>query len=397
MPNSCDMFDRMIYMDHHATTPVAPEVLAHMLPFLSDCHGNAHSRHAAGKRAAEAIAEARAEIAGTIGADPREIIFTSGATEANNLAIRGALAHAACRGTAVITGATEHHAVLDVCAQHPCTVLSVDGHGQIDPAAVDAAITPETGLISLMLANNEIGSLHDIAAIGRIAKARGVWLHVDAAQALATEPIAVDALGVDLLSLSAHKAYGPQGVGALYCRRRGPRVRLDPLFVGGGQENGRRSGTLNVPGIVGFAAACRLLRERRDSDRAHLCELRERLWSVLQPVPGLIANGHPSERLPGNLNVTICGVDAQELLARMPEICLSAGAACTSVAPRPSHVLRAIGRSADEARSSIRFGLGRGNTIAEVDEVIARMIPLICELRRDSPEGLADLESCPLD
>ncbi|MFT5130646.1 MAG: cysteine desulfurase, partial [Rhodothermales bacterium] len=240
--------EQMIYMDHHATTPVAPEVLDCMLPFLRSQHGNAHSQHAAGKQAAAAVEAARAEIAETIGADPREIIFTSGATEANNLAINGALQHAACRGREVITAATEHHAVLDVCAAHPRTILPVDANGQVDPAAIEP--TADTGLISLMLANNEIGTLHDVAAIGRIAKAARIWFHVDAAQALATEEIDVDALGVDLLSLSAHKAYGPQGVGALYCRRRSPRVRLEPLQVGGGQEAGRRSGTLNVPGIV---------------------------------------------------------------------------------------------------------------------------------------------------
>lgn len=384
----------MIYMDHHATTPVAPEVREAM---LRTPQGNAHSQHAAGKQAAAAVEEARVEIATTIGADPREIIFTSGATEANNLAIHGALRHAARRGSTVITGATEHHAVLDVCAQHPCTILPVDACGRIAPEAVTAAITPVTGLISLMLANNEIGTLHDIAAIGRVAKAQGIWLHVDAAQALATEPIDVDALGIDLLSLSAHKAYGPQGIGALYCRRRSPRVRLEPLQVGGGQEGGRRAGTLNVPGIVGFGAACRLLRERRESDRAHLWELRKALWQGLQArLPRLIVNGHPEACLPGNLNVTIAGVDAGELLARMPEICVSAGAACTSVAPLPSHVLRAIGRSADDARSSIRFGLGRGNSLGDVAAVLDRIIPIVCELRKQRPSGLPDLETCPL-
>jgi cysteine desulfurase len=386
----------MIYMDHHATTPVAPEVLDSMLPFLREQYGNPHSWHAAGKRAAKAVAEARAEVAACIGADPREIIFTSGATEADNLAIQGALRHAACRGSEVITGATEHHAVLDVCARHPQRILPVDAHGQVDPTAVNEAITADTGLISLMLANNEIGTLHDIAAVGRIAKSRGIWFHVDAAQALATEAIDVNVLGADLLSLSAHKAYGPQGVGALYCRRRSPRVRLEPLLHGGGQEDARRSGTLNVPGIVGFGAACRLLRERRERDRVHLCELRSALWQGLQArLPDLIVNGHPSTRLPGNLNITVPGVDAQELLAGLPDICLSAGAACTSVAPRPSHVLRAIGRSADEARSSIRFGLGRGNTLSEVDVVIARVVARVCELRNTHSDGLPELESCP--
>ncbi|MCS6854602.1 MAG: aminotransferase class V-fold PLP-dependent enzyme [Elioraea sp.] len=374
---------RRLYLDHHATTPCDARVVAAMLPWFAEHFGNPHSaEHAMGREAEAAVEEARAEVAALIGAEPREIVFTSGATEANNLAIKGAARFARAQGSPrmrIVTVATEHKCVLesvrDLAAEgFEPVILPVGPDGLIDPEAFAAAVDERTLLVSVMAANNEIGVVHDLAALVPIAKRAGALVHTDAAQAAGKVPLAVEALGVDLVSLSAHKMYGPKGVGALYVRRR-PRVRLAPLFSGGGQERGLRSGTLPAPLIVGFGEAARIARAEMVEEAERLAALRERLWSRLAAaIPGLRLNGHPSRRLAGNLNLTFPAARAADLIARCPELCLSTGSACSSAEIEPSYVLRAIGLSAEEAGRTLRIGLGRSTSPADIDHAAAALI-----------------------
>jgi cysteine desulfurase len=377
-----------IYMDHQATTPVDPEVFEAMRPYFTEQFGNAASRsHAFGWAAGEAVERARASVASLLGAQPVEIVFTSGATESDNLALKGVAAAYRDKGTHLITSSVEHPAVLDACRHlekdgFRVTYLPVDRCGMVDPAAVERALTPQTTLVSLILASNEIGTIQPLGEIGRLCRARGVLLHSDAVQGVGKIPVQVDALGVDLLSLTAHKMYGPKGVGALYARMGRPRVRLIPQMDGGGHEKGRRSGTLNVPGIVGLGKACELAARRMAADAERLTALRERLRAGLFARLGhLHLNGHPTERLPGNLNVAFELVQGESLLMSLNDVALSSGSACSSATPGASHVLRAIGLGDDLGHASLRFGLGRGNTEEEVDYVVGRVVEEVTRLR----------------
>jgi cysteine desulfurase len=377
-----------IYMDHHATTPVAPEVFEAMRPFFVETFGNAASRTHAFGWAAEAVVEAaRAQIAALIGCKPVELVFTSGATEADNLALKGVAYAYRERGTHLITSQIEHHAVLDSCKRlekegFQITYLPVDRTGLVNPDDVAKALTPKTILVSIMLANNEVGTIQPVREIGRLCKERGVLLHSDAVQGIGKIPVNVDALGVDLMSLTAHKLYGPKGVGALYVRMGKPRVKLVPQMDGGGHEKGRRSGTLNVPGIVGFGKACELAGERMVEEDVRLTTLRERLWAgITGRLAHVHLNGHPTVRLPGNLNASFGFVDGESLLMSLKEVAVSSGSACTSASMEPSYVLKAMGVSQDLAHSSLRFGLGRGNTQEEVDFVVERVVEQVTRLR----------------
>lgn len=384
---------RVVYLDNHATTPVDPRVLEAMLPYFTERFGNAASRsHPFGWQAEEAVEAARAQIAALINAQPREIILTSGATESDNLAIKGVVEFHRERGDHVITAATEHKAVLDTCkalektGQARVTYLPVDAHGLVDPDAVRLAITDRTVLISLMHANNEIGTLHPIAAVGRIAKERGVLFHCDAAQSLGKAPIDVEAMGIDLLAVTAHKLYGPKGCGALYVRGKGPRVRLAPQMHGGGHERGLRSGTLNVPGAVGFGQACAVAAAAMDAEQGRAAALRDRLHhGITAALDDVTLNGHPSQRLAGNLNLSFADVEGDSLLAALPDLALSSGSACTSATLEPSHVLRAIGLGDAAAHGSIRFGIGRFNDEADIDHAIERVVHEVRRLRALSP------------
>ncbi len=382
----------VVYMDNQATTRVDPRVLEAMRPTFDTEYGNPASKsHAYGWRAEEAVTRARIQVARTIHADPKEIVFTSGATESNNLAIYGVFESLRDRGDHIISASTEHLAVLDpledlVRKGWQVTILPVDREGRVDPDAVARAITARTVLVSLMTANNEIGTLHPIAAVGALCKERAVLLHTDAAQAVGKIPIDVEALNVDLLSISAHKVYGPKGVGALYVRRKNPRVILKPLLHGGGHERGLRSGTLNVPGIVGLGAALDLARAEMPEESRRLARLRDRLQAgIMERVPDVVLNGHPIDRLPHNLNVSFTGVEGEALMMALDDVAVSSGSACTSARQAPSHVLRALGVSDDMAVASIRFSLGRFNTEAEVDHVIGRAVTAIARLRDISP------------
>ncbi|MBN1475145.1 IscS subfamily cysteine desulfurase [Candidatus Sumerlaeota bacterium] len=384
--------DRPIYLDNHATTPVDPRVLEAMLPTFTVMFGNAASRqHAHGWEAEELVTIAREQVAALIGAETEEIVFTSGATESNNLAIRGvAIAHA-LRGRHIITAATEHPAVLDPCERlkregWDVTVLPVDGEGMIDLGALERAITPETTLISLMAANSEIGILHPLREIGALARERGVLFHTDAAQAAGKIALDVNADHIDLLSISAHKMCGPKGVGALYVRRRNPRVRLEPLLEGGGHENGVRSGTLNVPGIVGLGKAAAIAREEMREEAQTLAALRDRLLERIRAgLSGVEVNGALERRLPGNLNLSFEGVDGDSLITAMPGLAVSTGSACVSAKQEPSHVLRALGIGDERVRSSLRFGIGRFNTLEEIDLAAEMVIEAVTRLREMSP------------
>ena len=370
-----------IYLDYHATTPVDPRVLTAMLPFFSEHFGNAASRtHAFGLRAEAAVTIAREAVAEALGAEPREIVFTSGATESNNLALLGAARAGRTRGDHVVTSSIEHRAVLDPCRAlaeegFRVTYLSPDPFGATAPSSVAAALTERTILVSLSAANNEIGTLNSLREIGKVCRERGVLFHTDAAQAFGKVPIAIHEAGVDLLSLSGHKICGPKGVGALFVRARNPGVRLEPVLFGGGHEKGLRPGTLDVPAVVGLGAATRLALEEREEEQARVRLLRDRLEArLLSDVPGAFVNGHPTERLAGNLNVGFAGLRADDLMMDVRDVAVSAGSACTSASPEPSHVLRGIGRSAEEAASSIRFGLGRFTTAEEVDAAAERFV-----------------------
>jgi cysteine desulfurase len=383
---------RPIYMDHNATTPVDPRVVEAMLPCLTEEYGNAASRtHAYGWAAAKLADGARERLSAGIGAHPEEIIFTSGATESNNLAIKGAARALAQRGNHIVTCATEHKAVLDPCQALSrdgffTTVLPVDALGRVDPGRLAAALTGKTLLASVMLANNETGTLQPIGEIAAVCREHGVLLHCDATQAVGKIPVDVDALGVDLLSFSAHKIYGPKGVGALYLRRRRPRLLLVPLLDGGGHEQGLRSGTLNVAGVVGFARALEIALEELPREAARLTGLRDRLDGAIRSrLEAVTLNGHPTERLPNTVNLSFAGVDGAALLAGLREVAVASGSACTSADPRPSHVLLAMGRSRDLANASIRFSLGRGSTPEDVDLVADAVAREVSRLRHGSP------------
>ncbi|MEO8191761.1 MAG: IscS subfamily cysteine desulfurase [Acidobacteriota bacterium] len=396
-----------IYLDNHATTPVDPRVLDAMLPYLTTAFGNSGSRsHVFGWEAEAAVDEARHQVAAAMNAADKDILFTSGATESNNLAIFGVARAYRQNGDHIVTGATEHHAVLDVCRAlekegFRLTVLEPDRTGRISAQAVDEVLTDRTVLVSLMLANNEIGTLHPVAEIGAVCRARGVLFHTDAVQGFTKVPFDVEAMKVDLASVSGHKIYAPKGVGALYVRGRNPRVRLSPLVVGGGQERGLRSGTLNVPGIVALGKAAQIGIAERDAEAARIRLLRARLCDgILGGISDVAVNGSilPAlaedgslapdsieERLPGNLNLSFAGVEGEALLMGMKDVAVSSGSACTSASLQPSHVLRAVGVSDDLAHASIRFGLGRFTTAAEIDFAIASTTSAVKRLRELSP------------
>lgn len=381
-----------IYLDYNATTPVDPRVVAAMLPCFTEHFGNAASRtHAFGRRAAEAVEAARGQVARLLGADPREVVFTSGATESVNLAIKGVALARRERGHHIITCLTEHKAVLDTCRRleddgFAVTRLKPDACGRVSPEQVRDAMTDQTILVTLMAANNETGTHHPLAAIAEVTQARGVLFHTDATQAAGKVPADVSAWGVDLASVSAHKMYGPKGVGALVVCRRGPRIRLVSQMDGGGHESGLRSGTLNVPGIVGFGAAAEIARAEMPAEAARLAALRDRLYRGLEQEAGLVTlNGHPTERLPNTVNLAFAHVDAESLLERLPEVAVSTGSACTSAVLEPSHVLRAMDVPEDLALGSVRFSVGRFTTAAEIEAAIAAVARAVRETRAANP------------
>jgi cysteine desulfurase len=381
-----------IYMDYHATTPVDPRVLEAMLPYFNERFGNSASRnHAFGWAAEEAVENARAQIARLINATPKEIIFTSGATESNNLALKGAAEMYREKGNHIITQVTEHKAVLDTCKRlekygYEVTYLPVGKDGRVNPEDVRKAITPKTIIISIMYANNEIGVVQPIAEIGKIAKEKGVLLHSDGVQAIGKIPVDVQADNIDMLSMTAHKIYGPKGVGALYVRRRNPRVQLSAILDGGGHERGMRSGTLNVPGIVGFGKACEICMNEMVTESARMLALRNRLQKGLEAkLDEVYINGTMEHHLPNNLNMSFAFVEGESLLMGINDIAVSSGSACTSATLEPSYVLKALGVGEDLAHTSIRFGLGRFNTEEEVDYVVNRMYEVVSRLRELSP------------
>ena len=381
-----------IYMDNHATTPLDPRVLDAMLPFFKDQFGNAASRnHKFGWEAEQAVEIARKQIAGLIGADPREIVITSGATESDNLALKGVAGMYREKGDHIITAVTEHKAILDTCKHlekdgFRVTFLPVANNGLIDLDDLKRAITDKTILISIMHGNNEVGVLQDIKEIGRLARERGVLFHTDATQSIGKVPFDVNELNVDIASMSAHKMYGPKGVGALYVRRRNPRVLLTPIIDGGGHERGMRSGTLNVPGIVGFGKAAEIAAQEMPQESARTFALRERLRTTMESeLDELYINGDMKSRLPGNLNMSFAFVEGESLLMGINDIAVSSGSACTSASLEPSYVLKALGVGEDLAHTSIRFGIGRFNTEEEVDYVANRVIETVRRLRELSP------------
>jgi cysteine desulfurase len=382
-----------IYLDNHATTPVDPRVLETMLPYFTEKFGNAASRsHAYGWESEAAVDTAREQVAKLIGASSsREIIFTSGATESDNLAIKGVADSYRQKGNHIITCVTEHKAVLDSCKvleKHGCqvTYLRVNSEGLIDLQALKDALTERTILISVMAANNEIGTIQPVKAIGRLAKERGILFHTDATQAVGKIPIDVEEMDIDLLSATAHKMYGPKGIGTLYVRSTKPRVKLIPIIDGGGHERGMRSGTLNVPGIVGLGKACELAQQEMNGEAKRLLALRERLKEgILRELEEVFIHGHPTQRLPGNMNMSFAYVEGESLLMALKEIAVSTGSACTSASLEPSYVLRAIGVTDELAHTSIRFGLGRFNTEDEIDYTIRRVVEEVNRLRGISP------------
>jgi cysteine desulfurase len=381
-----------IYLDNHATTPVDPAVLEAMMPHFTQQFGNAASRnHAFGWEAEEAVEIAREAVAKIIGASGKEMIFTSGATESTNLAIKGVAEMYAEKGNHIITSVVEHKATLDTCKYletkgFEVTYLPVDRYGMVDVKQLEAAITDKTILITLIHGNNEIGTINPITEIGAIAKARGVLFHIDAAQTYGKVPLDVNASGVDLMSISGHKIYAPKGIGALYVRRRAPRVRLSPQMHGGGHERGMRSGTLNVPGIVGLGKAAEVAMRDMDADTQRITGLRDRLYRQLtDKLEEVYLNGHPTQRLPGNLNLSFAFVEGESLIMGLKGIAVSSGSACTSASLEPSYVLRACEVGDELAHSSLRFGIGRFTTEAEVDEAARVTIETVLRLREMSP------------
>jgi cysteine desulfurase len=381
----------IIYLDHAATTPVDPRVIARMLECMGPegVYANASSAHAAGLKARELVEHARTAVAGLIGAQIGDLCFTSGATESNNLAILGLARGAGTGARHIVTTRIEHKAVLDPCRQLEAEGVAVSyvepgRDGRVDPERIAAALRPATLLVSVMHANNETGVVNDVGAIGAICRARGVPFHVDAAQSAGRLTINVDTLGIDLLSISAHKLYGPKGVGALFLRK-ALRARLVPLQFGGGQERGLRSGTLPVHQIVGFGVATELAAAGRAVETGRTVALRDRLWSALQTIPGVLLNGHPVERLPGTLNVAFTGVEGESLLYSLPGLALSSGSACSSDSDEASYVLRALGRDAQTAQSSLRFSIGRYTSEAEIDAAATAVAAAVARLRRVAP------------
>ncbi|MES1022904.1 aminotransferase class V-fold PLP-dependent enzyme [Gloeocapsa sp. BRSZ] len=385
------MTHRPIYLDNHATTPVDERVLVAMLPYFTERFGNPSSTsHLYGWEAEAAVKQARNILAEAIAATPEEIIFTSGATEANNLAIKGVAEAYFQKGRHIITVQTEHNAVLDPCEYlrslgFEITLLPVQNDGLIDLSGLETAFRPDTVLVSVMAANNEIGVLQPLAEIGQMCRDRNVLFHTDAAQAIGKIPLDVQAMKIDLLSMTAHKVYGPKGIGALYVRRRNPRVQLAPQLHGGGHERGMRSGTLYPPQIMGFAKAVEIALAEQATETQRLTMLRDKLWQKLSQVPGIHLNGHPTQRLPGNLNVSVEDVDgAALLLGLQPVMAVSSGAACSSAKTAPSHVLMALGHSETLAYASVRFGIGRFNTEEEIERVGEYAIVTITSLRQQA-------------
>ena len=381
-----------IFLDNHSTTPMDPRVLEAMMPYFTEKFGNAASRnHSFGWEAEKAVDDARQQIARLIHADPKEIIFTSGATESDNLALKGVAEMYREKGDHIITSVTEHRAILDTAKRLEkqgvkVTYLPVGSDGLVNPDEVRKAITDKTILISIMLANNEIGTINPVAEISRIAKERGILFHCDATQGVGKIPVDVEAMGIDLMSFTAHKIYGPKGVGALYVRRKNPRVRLAPMIDGGGHERGMRSGTLPVPLIVGFGKACELCEQLMPEEGKRLTYLRDKLKDgILNNLEEVYLMGHPTQRLPNNVNISFAYVEGESLLMGLKEIALSSGSACTTATLEPSYVIRALGVGHDLAHSTIRFGLGRFNTEEEVDYVIKRLIETTTRLREMSP------------
>jgi cysteine desulfurase len=381
-----------IYMDNHATTPLDPRVLEAMLPYFTEKFGNAASRnHSFGWSAEEAVEKARQQVASLINATAKEIIWTSGATESDNLMIKGVAEMYREKGNHIITEAIEHKAVLDTCKnleKHGFEVsyLPVHKDGRVDPEEVRKAIRPTTILITVMYANNEIGAVNPIAEIGKIAKEHGIFFAVDGVQAVGKIPVDVQKDNIDLLAISAHKIYGPKGVGALYVRRRNPRVQLSAIIDGGGHERGMRSGTLNVPGIVGLGKACEICQQEMPQESKRLLGLRERLRLGLEAkLDEVYINGSMEYRLPNNLNMSFAYVEGESLLMGINDVAVSSGSACTSATLEPSYVLKALGVGEDLAHTSIRFGLGRFTTAEEVDYVTDKMVQVVTKLRELSP------------
>ncbi len=382
------MNTQRIYLDHQATTPLDPRVFEAMRPYFMEKFGNPASKsHPFGWEAAEAVERAREQVAALVGAEPAEIVFTSGATEAVNLAIKGVAEMYAQRGRRIVTVATEHRAVLDTCralelAGSRITRLGVDSDGLLSPDALRAALTADTILVCAMQANNEIGVIQDIAALGSICREQRVFLFVDGAQSVGKVPVDVNAQQIDLFAISGHKIYGPKGIGALFVRRRNPQVRLKAQLHGGGHERGRRSGTQATPLIVGLGQACQLAGVELAAEAKRQLSLRERLVDgITTQLDGVRLNGHPEQRLPGNANLSFAGVDGAALLTRLSSIAVSSGSACTSEEAQPSHVLQALGVADDLAAASIRFGLGRGTTAEEIETAIALVVRVVRELR----------------
>jgi cysteine desulfurase len=385
------MLQLPVYLDYNSTTPCDPRVVEAMLPYFTDRFGNAASRsHARGWEAEEAVELAREQIAALVGAEPKEIVFTSGATEADNLALKGVFEAYATKGNHLITVTTEHKAVLDTCGHiekkgGEVTYLPVTKEGLIDLAELEAAIRPTTILIAVMFANNEIGVIQPVREISAIARRHGVLFFTDAAQAVGKVPVGVNTAGIDLMALSAHKIYGPKGIGALYVRRRGPRVRLVAQMDGGGHERGMRSGTLNVPGIVGFGKACEICGQEMTADRQRIQPLRDRLERALLALEGAQVNGSREHRLPMVTNISFAGVEGDALLAGLGKnVALSSGSACTSASMEPSYVLKALGVDDRLAHASLRLGLGRFTTAEEVDYAIGEIGKTIGRLRENS-------------
>jgi cysteine desulfurase len=379
-----------IYLDYSATTPVDPRVAQKMIPYLTEHFGNPASRsHAFGWKAEEAVEEARAHVAALIGADPKEIVWTSGATEGNNLAIKGAAQFYKTKGKHLITQKTEHKATLDTMRElerqgFECTYLDVEENGIVDLKKFEAAIRPDTILASIMMVNNEIGVIQPIPEIGEICRARGVIFHCDAVQAAGKLPIDLATLKVDLLTLTAHKMYGPKGIGALYVRRK-PRVRIEPQIHGGGHERGFRSGTLATHQIVGFGEAARIARLEMATDNERIRALRDKLWRGLSSMEAVVLNGDLQRRIPGNLNVSFNYVEGESLIMAIKDVAVSSGSACTSASLEPSYVLRALGRSDELAHSSIRFTLGKYTTEEEIDYAVNLLKTKVAKLRELSP------------
>lgn len=381
-----------VYLDNNSTTPIDLRVVEAMMPYLTEKFGNAASRsHAYGWEGEEAVEKARTQISKLIGANPKEIVFTSGATESINIAIKGAYEMYSEKGNHVITCVTEHKATLDSAKyieKHGAevTYLPVNSLGQINLEELKNAITPKTILISLMHANNEMGTIHPVAEIGKIAKEKGILFHVDAAQTAGKLPIDVEKMGIDILSISGHKLYGPKGIGALYVRRSNPRVRLAPVVHGGGHERGLRSGTLNVPAIVGLGKACEIAINEMETEAKRVAGLRDRLHQgITKELDEVFLNGHPVERLPNNLNLSFAYVEGEALMMGFKELAVSSGSACTSASLEPSYVLKAMGVGEELAHTSIRFGLGRFTTPEEVDFAVEKVVATVKRLRDMSP------------